>query len=125
QRPVPALPIEIQLDGGRGGGITPGLQIIHRPGFVALEKSGANGPDHGALARLVGADEQIDARLQIRDFQRLAKLAQLFDPYAAQPHGRASAGDRSRSNPARMTSASRAVSASSPCWRCCSSAITS
>src|SRR5690606_28138257 len=116
QHPTLALPLEFQRDGWRSGRIPPGLQIFSRRGFEALKERGADGPHQRALARLVGTGEQIDARVQRADFHRLAKPPDLLHPQPQEPHWDSPA---SLKRPARITSASRAVSAAASAPSCC------
>src|SRR3546814_16131839 len=95
-----ALPIKVQLDGGCSRRIPPRLQILNRAGFMTLKKSRTNRLDHGALARFVGANKQVDARTKVPDFQRPTELAQLFNSYATKLHAPASGNERSRSSQA-------------------------
>ena len=61
-------------------------QIGDRLGAVALEKGGADGRRHGALAGLVGADKQVQPGLQAVQRQGLAELAEFFQDDARQLH---------------------------------------
>ena len=54
---------------------------------MALEVSGANGPNQCALACLIRAGEDVQARLDVCKLERRAKLPQLGDTKATEPHG--------------------------------------
>ena len=124
QRMGLAIQDEIKRDGGRGGAVAPGPQIVHRLGPVALEECGADGPHQGAFAGLVGAAEDVEPGAQPGQLERLPKLADLLHTQAGQMQAHACA---LASVVVRMASAARAISAASPGPACsaCSSAITS
>jgi hypothetical protein len=77
---------ETQINGWRGGGITPGAQIFHGFGPVALEEGGANGTHKGALAGLIGAVDEVDPWLKVIQNKRLAELSELFNSQALEFH---------------------------------------
>ena len=124
QLPALALPLELQLDRRRGGRIAPGLQVLHAGRLVTLEERRADRAHQGALARLVGSGEQVDAGVEVADLDWLAEAAQLFDLQAQQPHAVSPWPCVSSSSAARMAMASRASSAFPPSCSSRSSAIT-
>jgi len=116
---------EVQLDGGGGAGVAPGLQIVHRGGAVALEEGGPDGPHQGALASLIGAGQDVETGGEIRQLEGLAELAQLLDAQAGElqggrVHGRAPspAAARGCSCAASRASASCAVRAAAVSAAC-------
>ncbi len=114
---------EIQLDGGGGAAVAPGLQVFDAFRAVALEEGGADGGDEGALARFVGAGEHVEAGLEAGDLQRLAELTELLDAQAGEFH-RAALRSSAR-KPASRARASRAGPSGRALRSAPSSAITS
>lgn len=116
-----AVEFEVEFHAGRRTRFAPGTQVVHAGGAVTLEEGRADGRDDRALAGLVGAGEQVQARGQRVDFQRCAELAELLDADAGELHRTPSpaGGRRAVSNPASRASASRAVSAWAASPTCC------
>jgi hypothetical protein len=110
---------EIELDGGRGGAVAPGPQVVHRGRAVALEEGRADGAHQRALAGLVGAGEEVEPGLQVGQLEGLAELAQLAHLQPRQPHVRPS----SAATACRRSASSVVSSASASCaTRACSGA---
>ncbi len=80
--------VELQLDGGRGSGVAPGPQVFHAARAVALEKGGAHGLGHRALAGLVGRSEQVQPVGEVFEHQRRHEALEVFQAQATQLHGR-------------------------------------
>ncbi len=90
-QPVARRPdAEIELATWRCRRLTPRQQVIDAGRTVALEECRTDGTNQRALAGLVRAGEQIQARLKPCKLKGLTKLPQLFDlepmhPNAAVP----------------------------------------
>src|SRR5690606_11307884 len=115
---IPALPLpeEFHRHLGGGGGVAPGLEVVHTAGLVAFKESRADRPHQGALSGFVGPGKQVDAVVKAIDHQRLAELAELFDANVLNLHGADPGPWASLSSWVRITRASRAVSPWGPCW---------
>ncbi|OMQ93638.1 hypothetical protein AQ715_21510 [Burkholderia pseudomallei] len=70
---------ELDLDRRRRRPIAPRTQVLHTARTMSLKKRRTNRCGDRAFARLVRADEQVDAVCQIRYLRRLAELAKLLN----------------------------------------------
>ena len=126
-----AFDVELQLDRGRCRRVAPGPQVIDADGAVPLEESRAHGGDDGALARFVGAGKQVNADVEVRDLDGLAKLFELFKPNACELHNTAPVpvvtrrSSRMLANSASESRATSAASATGPVCAARNSATTS
>ena len=82
-----ALEDEVQLHLRCRAGLAVGAQVGYGAGAVTLEEGGADGPHQRALASLVGAGQDVQARCETRELQGLAETPQLFDAQAGDLEG--------------------------------------
>jgi len=102
-----SVQLKADLHGRRRTTVAPRAQVINRFRTVALEESCPDRANQGALARLVGAREDVQARLQAGQLEGLTKAAQLLDLQVCQTQLHALTPWRWASRLARMAKASR------------------
>ncbi|CFD97042.1 Uncharacterised protein [Bordetella pertussis] len=97
----------------------PGRQVGQRlVGGVAFQERGAQGRDEGALARLVGTHDDVQAAIQVFQRDWLAEFAKRLQGDAAQLHEAPSASSRWYCSSSRSATRAAAACAPSPCMAC-------